>query len=197
MRAVKLRERTVSVVPSSWVLKDLDSFIFADAPVDEGQVRELATGTFLDAKRNAVFIGSTATGKTHLSIASTIIRSRARGPVFNLVDLVNQLEQEKAASRTGRLAEKLLRFDLIRHDSCAVRRDVESPSASPICGDVWRVERWTTHIILEAAQPASDILSRIRTSGEPVSPGRLGRGLPLQISVGARVSPGWHSRAIG
>ena len=32
------------------VLKDLDSFVFADTPVDEGQVRELATGAFLDAR---------------------------------------------------------------------------------------------------------------------------------------------------
>ena len=39
------------------VLKDLDRFVFADTAVDEGQVRELATGSFLDAKRNAIFIG--------------------------------------------------------------------------------------------------------------------------------------------
>ncbi len=39
--------------------------------------------------------------------------ARARGRFFNLVDLVNQLEQEKAAGRSGRLAEKLLRYDLI------------------------------------------------------------------------------------
>src|SRR3954449_1144132 len=38
------------------VLKDLDSFVFADTPVDEGELRELATGTFLDARRNAIFI---------------------------------------------------------------------------------------------------------------------------------------------
>jgi DNA replication protein DnaC len=97
------------------VLKDLDKFIFADTPVDEGLVRELATGAFLDAKRNAIFIGGTGTGKTHLCIgvASAVIRSRARGRFFNLVDLVNQLEQEKAAGRSGRLAEKLLRYDLI------------------------------------------------------------------------------------
>ena len=31
------------------VLKDLDSFVFTDTPVDEGQVRELASGAFLDA----------------------------------------------------------------------------------------------------------------------------------------------------
>jgi DNA replication protein DnaC len=44
---------------------------------------------------------------------ATVIRARARGRFFNLVDLVNQLEQEKAAGRSGRLAEKLLRHDLI------------------------------------------------------------------------------------
>ena len=89
--------------------------LFADTTVDAGLVRELATGTFLDAKRNAIFIGGTGTGKTHLAIAvaAAVIRSRARGRFFNLVDLVNQLEQEKAAGRSGRLAEKLLRYDLI------------------------------------------------------------------------------------
>jgi DNA replication protein DnaC len=41
----------------------------------------LATGTFLDAKRNAIFIGGTGTGKTHLciAVASAVIRARARG----------------------------------------------------------------------------------------------------------------------
>jgi hypothetical protein len=83
------------------VLKDLDTFVFGDTPVDEGQVRELATGAFLDAKRNAIFIGGTGTGKTHLciAVASAVIRTRARGHFFNLVDLVNQLEQEKAAGQ--------------------------------------------------------------------------------------------------
>jgi DNA replication protein DnaC len=97
------------------VLKDIDKFQFAETPVDEGLVRELTTGTFLDAKRNAIFIGGTGSGKTHLCIgvAAAVIRARARGRFFNLVDLVNQLEHEKAAGRTGRLAENLLNFDLI------------------------------------------------------------------------------------
>ena len=62
--------------------------------------------------------GSTGTGKTHLCIgvAAAVVRARAKGRFFNLVDLVNQLEQEKAAGRTGRLAEKLLRYDLIAID---------------------------------------------------------------------------------
>ena len=53
------------------VLKDLDKFVFADTTIDEGQVRELATGAFLDAKRNAIFIGGTGTGKSHLPTAPT------------------------------------------------------------------------------------------------------------------------------
>ena len=61
------------------VLKDLDKFVFADTSVDEGQVRELAAGAFLDAKRNAIFIGGTGTGKTHLciAVASAVIRAHA------------------------------------------------------------------------------------------------------------------------
>jgi type IV secretory pathway ATPase VirB11/archaellum biosynthesis ATPase len=46
--------------------------------IDEGQVRELATGAFLDAKRNAIFIGGTGTGKTHVSTAMPDPRPRGR-----------------------------------------------------------------------------------------------------------------------
>jgi DNA replication protein DnaC len=97
------------------VLKDLDDFVFADTPIDEGLVRELAGGDFVEAKRNLILIGGTGTGKTHLAIAiaAAVIRARARGRFFNLVDLVNQLEQEKAAGRSGRLVETLLRQELI------------------------------------------------------------------------------------
>jgi DNA replication protein DnaC len=97
------------------VLKDLAKFNFAETVIDEALVRELATGAFLDARRNAIFIGGTGTGKTHLciAVASAVIRAKARGRFYNLVDLVNQLEQEKAAGRSGRLAEKLLRYDII------------------------------------------------------------------------------------
>ncbi|MDZ4052793.1 IS21-like element helper ATPase IstB [Phreatobacter sp. HK31-P] len=97
------------------VLKDLDAFVFQDTPIDEGQIRELAQGAFIEAKRNLILIGGTGTGKTHLAIAiaAAVIRARARGRFFNLVDLVNQLEQEKAAGRSGRIAETLLRHDLV------------------------------------------------------------------------------------
>jgi hypothetical protein len=44
------------------VLKDIDAFVFKSTPVDEGLVRELATGVFLDAKRNVILIGGTESG---------------------------------------------------------------------------------------------------------------------------------------
>ena len=80
------------------VLKDLDKFIFADTPVDEGQVRELAIGTFLDAKRNAIFIGGTGTGKTYLciAVAAAVIRTRARGRFFNLVEVFGDAKMTTA-----------------------------------------------------------------------------------------------------
>jgi DNA replication protein DnaC len=69
----------------------------------------------IEAKRNLILIGGTGTGKTHLAIAiaAAVIRARARGRFFNLVDLVNQLEQEKAAGKSGRIVEALLRHDLV------------------------------------------------------------------------------------
>jgi len=41
------------------MLKDLDAFVFDDTPVDEGQIRELAGGDFIEAKRNLILIGGT------------------------------------------------------------------------------------------------------------------------------------------
>jgi predicted ATPase len=75
----------------------------------------------IDAKRNLILIGGIGTGKTHLAIAiaAAVIRARARGRFFNLVDLVNQLEQEKAAGKSGRIVETLLRHDLIVIDELA------------------------------------------------------------------------------
>jgi len=42
--------------------KDVDDFAFADTPVNETLVRDLATGAFLAEQRNAVLIGGTESG---------------------------------------------------------------------------------------------------------------------------------------
>lgn len=95
--------------------KDLDRFDFAQSPVNETQVRSLYEGGFLAGKSNVILIGGTGTGKTHLAIAIArqTIRNGKRGRYCNLLDLVNQLEQEKLNGRGGKLAESLARLDFV------------------------------------------------------------------------------------
>lgn len=97
------------------VAKDLDHFEFAVTPVNEQQVRTLYEGGFLADRSNVILVGGTGTGKTHLAvaIARQSIRNGKRGRYFNLLDLVNQLEQEKLGGRGGKLAESLARMDLV------------------------------------------------------------------------------------
>jgi DNA replication protein DnaC len=50
--------------------KELADFDFSGTPVNEALVRELAAGGSLPQQRNAVLVGGTGTGKTHVSIAT-------------------------------------------------------------------------------------------------------------------------------
>jgi DNA replication protein DnaC len=95
--------------------KELTGFDFSVSPVNAGLVRDLHGGGLLSPPRNAVLVGGTGTGKTHLAIAiaTHCIRNGARGRFFNVVDLVNQLEAEARAGNAGRLAEQLTRVDLV------------------------------------------------------------------------------------
>lgn len=76
-------------------------------------VNDLAGGGFIAQLRNAVLVGGTGTGKTHLAIARSCIRSSARGRFYNVVDLVNRLETETRNGRRGRLADHLTRMDFV------------------------------------------------------------------------------------
>ena len=95
--------------------KDLGQFDFTGTPVNESLVRDLATGAFLAEQRNAVLVGGTGTGKSHLAIAiaRSCIRGGARARFFTVVDLVNRLEAEARTGRQGRTAEHLVRLDLV------------------------------------------------------------------------------------
>jgi len=110
-RSIKY-QLTIARLP---LAKELDDFDFAKTPINEGLVRDLATGAFLDLQRNAVIIGGTGTGKTHVAvaIARACIRAGKRGRYFNVVDLVNRLEAEARAGRQGRIGDQLLRVDFV------------------------------------------------------------------------------------
>ena len=110
-RSIKY-QLTIAKLP---LAKDLDDFRFEGTPVNETLVRDLAGGGFIAQQRNAVLVGGTGTGKTHLAIAiaRSCIRSGARGRFYNVVDLVNRLEAEARNGRQGRLADQLTRLDFV------------------------------------------------------------------------------------
>src|SRR3954451_9673835 len=110
-RSIKY-QMTITKLP---LAKDLDGFTFAETPINESLVRSLATGAFLAEQRNAVLVGGTGTGKSHLAmaIARSCIRSGARGRFYIVLDLVNRLGREARAGRQGRLADYLARMDFV------------------------------------------------------------------------------------
>lgn len=110
-RSIKY-QMTIAKMP---LAKEVDEFTFEDTPVNETLIRDLARGDFLNHQRNAVLIGGTGTGKTHLAvaIARACIRNGARGRFFNVVDLVNKLDAEARADRQGRTADLLCRLDFL------------------------------------------------------------------------------------
>jgi DNA replication protein DnaC len=105
-------QMTVAKLP---LAKDIEEFDFTGTPINEGLVRELATGSFVADQRNVVLIGGTGTGKTHLAIAiaRALIHNGTRGRFYNVVDLVNRLEIETRGGKQGRLADYMTRLDFL------------------------------------------------------------------------------------
>lgn len=105
-------QMTIAKLP---LAKDIEEFDFTSTPINEGLVKDLATGSFVADQRNVVLVGGTGTGKTHLAIAiaRALIRNGTRGRFFNVVDLVNRLETETRAGKQGRMSEYLTRLDFV------------------------------------------------------------------------------------
>lgn len=96
--------------------KDLAGFDFASSEANEALVRQLHGGEFIDGADNVVLIGGPGTGKSHIATAlgvQAVEHHRKKVRFFATVDLVNALEQEKAANKAGQIAERLLKLDLI------------------------------------------------------------------------------------
>ena len=110
-RSIKY-QLTIARLP---LAKEIDDFDFTGTPINETLISTLAGGAFIAELRNAVLIGGTGTGKSHLAIAiaRACIRNGARGRFYTVVDLVNRLETEARGVRQGRLAEYLTRMDFV------------------------------------------------------------------------------------
>jgi len=96
--------------------RDLPGFDFGQSKVDRLLIDRLATMKFTDAAQNLVLVGGPGTGKTHLATAIGVCgiqNHRKRVRFYPTVELVNALEQEKAAGKQGRLALSLMQVDLV------------------------------------------------------------------------------------
>ena len=95
------------------------------------QLSALDRDDFLEQQRNLLLIGGTGTGKTHLAIAlgRNAVRWGKRVRFYGVVDLVNQLEQEKAAGKAGQLANQLVNVDAVVLDELGYLPFAESGGA--------------------------------------------------------------------
>ena len=130
-RSIKY-QLTIAKLP---LAKDLDDFQFEGTPINQTLVRDLAGGELMAPQRNAVLVGGTGTGKTHLAIAiaRSCIRAGSRGRFYNVVDLVNRLEIETRNGRQGRIAERFrTRMDFIILDELGYLPFAQSRRTAPI-----------------------------------------------------------------
>jgi DNA replication protein DnaC len=95
--------------------RDLVGFEWADTPLQQAQIEQLATSTFMETAHNLILVGGTGTGKSHLATAIGVaaIHHGKRVRFFNAVDLVNGLEREKSLGKVGNLAKQLCLMDAI------------------------------------------------------------------------------------
>ena len=96
--------------------RNLDGFDFSQLSVDAALIARLVCMKFTDAAENIVLVDGSGSIKSHLSIALEVtgIQIYVKSVHFYfVVELVNRLEREKAASKLVKLAFSLMQMELV------------------------------------------------------------------------------------
>ena len=97
------------------VHRDLTGIDWAETPLPQAQIQQLASAAFMETAHNLILVGGTGTGKTHLATALGVaaVHQGKRVRFYNAVDLVNQLEREKLQGKAGNMARQLVQADAV------------------------------------------------------------------------------------
>ena len=97
------------------VHRDIVGFEWQESPLPQAQIQQLATTAFMEEAHNLILVGGTGTGKSHLATAMGVaaIHKGKRVRFYNAVDLVNELEREKQAGKSGSMVRRLIQVDAV------------------------------------------------------------------------------------
>lgn len=98
------------------IIKRLSEFDYQFQPsINQQQIAEFATMSFLDNQENIIFIGSPGVGKTHLSIGLGIeaCRQGVRTLFINCHELILRLEAAQGKQHLERVMRRYERYDLL------------------------------------------------------------------------------------
>ncbi len=98
------------------LIKPIETFDLAAVPdLDIRLFRELTREDYIKERRNAIFLGRTGTGKTHMAIALGIeaCKNNFRTRFATCYALVNELIEARKEKVLQRLLQKYARYDLL------------------------------------------------------------------------------------
>ena len=98
------------------IIKRLNEFDYQFQPsINQQQIAEFATMSFLDNQENIIFIGSPGVGKTHLAIGLGIeaCRQGVRTLFINCHELILRLKAAQEKQHLERVMRRYERYDLL------------------------------------------------------------------------------------
>ena len=96
--------------------KTLDDYEFSYQPsVNENQIKELSSLSFLEQQENIIFIGNPGVGKTHLAVALGIEAAKHRNSVYFITchNLMQKLNKAQKENRLDKQLQHLAQYKIL------------------------------------------------------------------------------------